>query len=192
MFNGTFQYGKKPDVNFYIEYADLEFLFGDIGFEDVTVAGLTAHNQTVGLVNKAYWDGDEVSSGLLGLAYPSLTDEFPGTNATADNFNNTIEYDPVFTTLYKQKQIPAIFSLALERNTNAGYLAFGGLPPVTPASNFASTPILIVSILFIHLPLTSVSLMSADYVSPHVRLKVVISRSSIRSAHSIPSRLTPI
>lgn len=117
-----------------------------MGREDVTVAGLTAEKQTVSLVDKAYWNGDEVTSGLLGLAYPSLTSEFPGTNASADNFNDTIEYDPVFTTLWKQGKIPPVFSLALDRNTNGGYLALGGLPPVQASSKFFSTPILIVRV----------------------------------------------
>jgi hypothetical protein len=41
--------------------------------------------------------------------------------------------------------IPDLFSLAIERNINgpSGYLAFGGLPPVTCTSPFTSTPILI-------------------------------------------------
>ena len=41
-----------------------------------------------------------------------------------------------------------MFSLALERQTSgpAGYLAFGGLPPVNVTGNWTSTPILITTI----------------------------------------------
>lgn len=151
VFNGSFQDGKIPDVNFNIEYGDLEFAVGEMGHEDVTVAGLTAYGQTVALVEIAYWQGDGVTSGLMGLAYPALTSEFSGTNYSADSINDTIEYDPIFTTLYKQGQIAPLFSLALERNSGGGYLALGGLPPVLPSGGFASTPILIVCSYLKHL-----------------------------------------
>lgn len=54
-----------------IKYADGEILSGVIGTETVTLAGITL-NQTIGLVNYAGWYGDGVTSGLMGLAYPSL------------------------------------------------------------------------------------------------------------------------
>ena len=145
MFDGEFQYGEIPDENFYIEYGDLEFLQGTFGLEDVSIGGLTAHKQTVALVELAYWFGDDITAGLMGLAYPALTSEFPGTNVSADDYNKTILYNPIITTLWKEHKMAPVFSLALERESNKGLIALGGLPPVIPASAFYSTPIVIVS-----------------------------------------------
>lgn len=143
-FNGTYQYGQIPNVNFAAAYGSGEQLRGTVGYEDITVAGITVENQTVALVDIAVWTGDGVTSGLMGLAYPALTGEFNGTSDTTDNFNYTqIEYDPIFTTMSKQG-VPPVFSIAQQRDTDQGYIAFGGLPPVRTTGPFASTPILIV------------------------------------------------
>lgn len=64
-------FAKISGENFNISYSDGEFLTGVMGWENVTVAGISV-NQTVGLVNYAAWYGDSTTSGLLGLAYPSL------------------------------------------------------------------------------------------------------------------------
>jgi Eukaryotic aspartyl protease len=60
-----------PGENFNITYGDGEFLTGILGWQNVTLAGLTV-NQTVPLVNFAAWYGDGETSGLLGLAYPGM------------------------------------------------------------------------------------------------------------------------
>ena len=56
-----------------------------------------------------------------------------------------IEYDPIFTSMWKQKLIPPVFSLAVERHVPngglGGYLALGGIPTVPVQSPFASTRI---------------------------------------------------
>jgi hypothetical protein len=51
-----------------------------MGYSDVTIGGIHVTKQEVALVNKAYWNGDEVTSGLMGLAYGSLTSAYSGTN----------------------------------------------------------------------------------------------------------------
>jgi hypothetical protein len=95
----------------------------------------------VAIGTKAYWNGDNISAGLLGLAYPGLTSEFSGTTPNHDKFGKRIIYDPVFTRMYKDNLSAPMFSIALERNSG-GYLAFGGIPAeVTPSGPFASTPI---------------------------------------------------
>jgi len=70
-YNVTDTFTQIPDENFNITYGDGEFLTGIIGTEEVTLAGLTV-KQTVALVNYAAWEGDGVTSGLIGLAYPAL------------------------------------------------------------------------------------------------------------------------
>lgn len=146
VFNGTFDEGSIADENFNIEYGDGEFLTGVFGYENVTVAGITADKQQVALVNYSYWDGDGVSSGLMGLAYPLLTSAYAGTNTSADSEDTQVEYNPIITTLIDEGLIEPIFSLALDRSSDSGYLALGGLPPVNYTGSFASTPIKIVEI----------------------------------------------
>lgn len=59
----------------------------------------------MGIVNKAAWNGDGVNSGLLGLAEPTLTSVFKGTNPDNDDDSNLEEYDPVFYTAVKEKKV---------------------------------------------------------------------------------------
>lgn len=61
-----------PDANFNITYGDGEFLRGIFGFEPVTIAGITVQNQQVAVVDFAAWFGDGVSSGLIGVVFPSI------------------------------------------------------------------------------------------------------------------------
>jgi hypothetical protein len=84
----------------------------------------------------------------MGLAYESLTSAYSGTNPADDSSSNQDEYSPVFQTMVSEGLTSASFSLALERGTG-GYIAFGGLPPVSGISNsttFTSTPIEYLSI----------------------------------------------
>lgn len=129
-------------------YADLEFMTGTMGYETVTVAGITVEHQEVALVNYTYWFGDSVTSGLMGLAYSRLTSAFVGTNSSVNDTDKQVPYDPIMTTMIKQGLIEPVFSLALQRDSDNGYLALGGLPSGNYTGPFATTPILMVSCLF--------------------------------------------
>lgn len=56
-------------------------------------------------------------------------------------------YDPVFTSMWKQKLVAPVFSLAISRaavpasNAPDGFLALGGLPPVATYGQTARVPI---------------------------------------------------
>lgn len=86
----------------------------------------------------------------MGLAYPLLTSAYEGTDPDADTEATQVEYDPIITTLIKEGLIEPVFSLALDRNSDSGSLALGGLPPGNYTGSFASTPILMVSFLMLH------------------------------------------
>jgi hypothetical protein len=60
-----------PNQNLNLTYADLEYITGIMGHEDVTLGGIKVR-QEVALINNAAWDGDGVTSGLTGFAYPSM------------------------------------------------------------------------------------------------------------------------
>lgn len=82
----------------------------------------------------------------IDTADQARTSAYEGTVAADDK--TQVAYSPIFTTLYNDNLTEPIFSLAIERDTSgaAGYLTFGGLPPVDSVDNFTTTPILITSI----------------------------------------------
>ncbi len=88
-FDGNLSQGLLADQTFAISYGDGTFARGYYGFEDVSIAGLTAHHQQLAVVNVTFWRSDGHASGLLGLAYPLMT--------SPDN--ETLQYDPLFTTI---------------------------------------------------------------------------------------------
>ena len=94
-----------PDTNFNITYGDHEFLTGTAGFDTVTIAGLTVKHQEIALVTKAAWLGDKVSTGLIGLAYPTLTSVYNGTDPNLDSRNNSLPYNPFFFSAVQQKAV---------------------------------------------------------------------------------------
>ena len=150
-FVGDFGADKISGALLNASYGGGEVIIGDVGFQDVTVAGISVPKQEVcgellisrhhGLIDccqveiatTASWNGDGKISGVMGLQYPSGTSVFIGKNHTL--------YDPVFTHMYKSGLSPSFFALALQRGSSGGYLAFGGLPPVNITSEFTSTPI---------------------------------------------------
>lgn len=132
-FVGPLSGGNITSHYFGRAYMDGTFVTGFFGYEDVSIGGLTAKHQQLALVNYTFWQGDGRTSGLLGLGYPYMTSlDGPEENMPV--------YDPVFTTMWKDKLIDPIFSIALSRSNEAtsqhgqadeeSYLALGGLPPV--------------------------------------------------------------
>lgn len=145
MFGPTYDISETfraiSNENFNITYGDGEYLTGTFGLETIAVGGITVNSQQIAVVNSAAWNGDGISSGLLGLAFPSITSAYLGTNPEVDSESNQIEYNPIFTNMYEEGSIPPLFSLAIERGGFGGYLALGGLPPVIYSPVFASSPI---------------------------------------------------
>lgn len=153
-FNTTKSPTFKTDAgtNFNISYGDGEYLTGSVGYDTVTVAGMAAKSQKIGVVNKAAWYGDSVTSGLMGLANPYITSVYGGTDPNADSTSNHLTYDPYFYTAVKEKMVAnPYFSVALNRGSFAaqesstldeklGYIAFGGIAPVKTTSNAATVP----------------------------------------------------
>ncbi|KAI4257441.1 MAG: hypothetical protein L6R42_005663 [Xanthoria sp. 1 TBL-2021] len=129
--------------NFKIGYEDGEEVTGIVGTETVTLAGITVKNQEVGIVNHAYWNGDNSSSGLIGLAFPNLTSAYRGNDPKVDKESDAVPYSPLFTSMYTQGLVAPVFSIAINRRgeETGGLLALGGLPPVNHSNVFACTPL---------------------------------------------------
>ncbi|GAB7347353.1 hypothetical protein MBLNU459_g4289t1 [Dothideomycetes sp. NU459] len=143
-YNLSSTFTQIPNENFNITYGDGEFLTGLVGYEKITLANITVNKQEVGIVNSAAWNGDGVSSGLIGLAYPGLTSVHSGNLSTADSRANQVQYNPIFTNMYEDGQVESLFSLVIERGNDTSTLALGGLPPAQPGwenLDFTSTPI---------------------------------------------------
>jgi hypothetical protein len=138
--------------NFNISYADGERLNGQMITEDLTFAGITVENQTMGLVTYAGWYGDGVSSGLVGLAYASLTNQYAGNNPSADIGGLNIPYNPLLTSMFDQKLTAPIFSIALNRDVSeseeapGGILAVGGIPNIPHGTFWSSSNITVIGI----------------------------------------------
>lgn len=158
-FNSTFTpdagFTQIQNENFNISYADLEYLNGIIGTDTVVIAGIEVSKQEIGLATLAGWNGDGITSGLAGLAYPSITSAYAGTNPKADDFNSTsshMPYSPIINTIFFVENLTdPVFSLSLSRSpaneSFGGYLTIGGIPDITlstinASSTFATTPIL--------------------------------------------------
>lgn len=126
--------------NFEFSYTDGEYLFGPYGKEQVTVAGVTVKDQQIATVQSANWNGDGVSSGVLGLGFPGNTGAYSGASQISDGPDTHIQYNPFFTSATTEGSVAPLFSLALSRDATGGMLAIGGLPPVAYVPVFASTP----------------------------------------------------
>ena len=143
-FGPTYQksstFSQIPNENFHQSYDDGESLSGTLGTENVTIAGITVPQQEIAVVNSAAYNGDGVSSGLLGLGFPANTRAYSGTNSDQDSSQTQQIYNPLFTNMYTRGPVSPMFSLAIDRS-GGGQLAFGGLPPVGYTNSFASAPL---------------------------------------------------
>jgi hypothetical protein len=124
----SFQYGATdPAQHMFIRYGDGEIVAGPMGYSDVTLGNITVRKQEICLANTTYWFGNNMTSGLIGLAFPALTNAYLGSGLD-HNRGSRIEYSPLFTNMVNQGKVPPVFSIALDRNST-GILAWGGIAP---------------------------------------------------------------
>jgi hypothetical protein len=143
-YNKSSTFSRIPNQHFNTSYVDKSFVSGMMGTETVTLGNITVKNQPMGFVTMAAWESDGKSSGLMGLAYPSITNAYPGDGPARDEKGTATPYPPLFTSMHRQKLIAPRFSLALNRpKEGPGMLALGGLPaaPIRYASDFALAPL---------------------------------------------------
>ncbi|KAK3315558.1 aspartic peptidase domain-containing protein [Apodospora peruviana] len=119
-----------PDQHMYIQYGDGEVVTGPMGFSDITLGNMTIKKQETCLANTTYWFGNNQTSGLMGLAFPSLTNAYLGLGEDHDP-TNQVQYSPLFTSMVNQGKVPPLFSIAIDRNSSGGMIAWGGMPPTT-------------------------------------------------------------
>jgi len=130
-----------PGIKFKTKYSDNEVITGTMGKETVTLGGITVKDQAFGLATQAGWKGDTFSSGLVGLAFPSITRAFSSDGQLK-------RYNPIFSSMHQQKLIKPIFALTLNRaNEEPGMITLGGLPKgkVKYSENFARAKMQVMS-----------------------------------------------
>lgn len=147
----TFQ--EIPNENLNLTYGDGSYLNGVFGYETVEIAGIEVTHQQIGVPYLAGWEGDNITSGLVGLAYPGITSAYGGTNASADGKANLENYSPITNTIFFVENLTeSVFSLSLSRNPNllgfGGYLTIGGIPNITDPSVNASDIVAVTPIEF--------------------------------------------
>ena len=147
--------------HFWVRYADGDFAQGPMANVLMTI-GDTTFAQEVGIAYTVAWNfGDNVTSGVLGLAYPNSTNKYQGTDFYYDipcptNSSKTLDvgygetytcneqnYDSVNKNLAASLDKP-YFAMALSRDSsnssNGGSMTFGGIPDVsTPQINATGT-----------------------------------------------------
>lgn len=165
-------FSQIADENFNISYADGEYLNGIVGIDTVQFAGIQVPKQEVALAYLAGWYGDGISSGLLGLAFPSITSAFAGTDPHKDaeptnNHPNTVStqrpYSSLMNTIFfVQNLTDPVFSLALSRDGSGKTTGYGGLIEIggVPA---LQQPVINASTAFTN---TSIQLLQRQWINP--------------------------
>lgn len=142
-----FRYGEDPQLHFKVGYGSGEAVSGPLGRSDISVAGITVEKQLCGLANYTYWNGNNITNGILGLAYPALTSAYSGPVGD-ERAAYKKSYSPFFSTMVSQGLVDPFFAVAIERNSSAGMIGWGGIPPVRwSGRTTAVTDILIVSLI---------------------------------------------
>lgn len=145
----TSTYRSIPDQIFGVQYGN-GIASGVMAHEDVTLAGITVPGQTVGIATRSNPMGDTTNSGVLGLAYPSLTSAHAKNQTNNETYWYHREtYTPLLNSMYEQGLIEEpYFSVALAHTprdnsstTFGGYLTLGDLPPVAHDPDFATVPV---------------------------------------------------
>ncbi|KAL7921564.1 aspartic peptidase domain-containing protein [Trichoderma austrokoningii] len=121
--------GQIDELHFYLKYGSGEHVSGPMGYSDVSCGGVAVSKQQVGLANNTYWHGNNVTVGILGLAYPAITSAYYGDVGQEAPWN-AMSYTPFLTNAISQGTIDPVFSVALIKNSTDGVIAWGGLPPM--------------------------------------------------------------
>ncbi|KAF4470644.1 acid ase [Fusarium albosuccineum] len=142
-FISGFGHEELREVHFHRKYGSGEDISGPMGLSDISCGGVSVYEQQVGLANRTYWHGNNVTVGVLGLAYPSLTSSYLGGPKDETEWNN-FPYTPWLTHAIAQGSIDPVFSIAINRNLSDGVLAWGGLPPMDwKYESFAVTDLIV-------------------------------------------------
>lgn len=99
------------------------------------------------MASQGTWYGNNVTSGVMGMAYPALTSAYMTDNLTDNSDALAMPYSPLFTSMVTAGLIQPYWEIAIDRNSTRGTFALGGDTPVNiNGSHYAESDMLIVSI----------------------------------------------
>lgn len=140
-------YRKISNEIFGVEYG-AGLASGSMVYEEVSIGGITVKSQKTAIANDSNPMGDGVNSGLLGLAYLSITSAHPANQTDNSTYwQNRLVYNPLLLTMHEEGLIDPYFSLALAHTplntsvTFGGYMTIGGLPRVDHSPHFSTVPV---------------------------------------------------
>ncbi len=136
-YTGDYQYGLVEGIHMFVKYGDGELVLGDMGYSDVSLANITVKKQQISLANETFWYGDNVTSGMLGLAYPSMVNAYAGEWYEHEPYDLQ-PYPPIFTNMWQQGLVEPSFTLAIERNSTGGIIGWGGVPAVLTGLDYTT------------------------------------------------------
>ncbi|KAI1805400.1 acid protease [Daldinia bambusicola] len=140
LFRGDFPDGKLDNINLNVSYENGEYINGPMGFANLTINNLTVPKQQFALVDVAAFQGDEASSGILGLGLRGLTQAFRGNDPGRDTIADLVNYPPLVENMGTSKATKSILGFALSRDEERSYISFGGVPPVK-TGEYVTVPI---------------------------------------------------
>ncbi|KAK8134185.1 eukaryotic aspartyl protease [Apiospora sp. TS-2023a] len=118
-----FRDGPIYDQHFAVKNQDGSALSGQLGYMDVTLANITVYNQEVAIATQGTWHGDNITSGMLGMAYPSLTSAYSGNDLNDTSDDSVLEYSPLFTSMVTDGLVEPYWSIAINRNSSDGLIS---------------------------------------------------------------------
>lgn len=139
--------GPIHDQHFAVKNQDGSAISGQLGYMDVTLANVKVYNQEVAIATQGTWYGNNITSGMLGMAYPSLTSAYSGNDLNDTSDASALEYSPLFTSMVTDGLVEPYWSLAIDRNSSEGLISLGHLAPVNlNNSHYVQTDLLIASL----------------------------------------------
>lgn len=131
-----------PNVHLNTSYKIGEWVIAENGYDNVSFGGIEVQNQEIALAKTAALTYPGYASGILGLAYPALTDVYPGDDPSTDvkcpltigsNATNCNQQtmSPFLSTVFANSLAQPLFSFAISRNAPAaGVMTIGGIPDI--------------------------------------------------------------
>lgn len=126
----------------------LGHMIGTLGYDDVTIGGITVSGQKIGIVNMTSDIADGVRSGILGFGHPILTSAHPADFDYANRslLEDKLPYNPWLQSAAEQGKLEPYFSVAIERTPlddsdgPGGYLGLGAVVDVPTVGDFVAVP----------------------------------------------------
>lgn len=143
--SSTFQ--LAPNETLATSFGGGDVVTGYVGTERVSMGGIEV-TQKIGVMTQGYWEIATGVSGLVGMAYPSLSYIYdgrppPNLNESPQNVTNLVLHNPLFWSMIASGKLPSNqFTMILDRAENGSSLTLGGIPSAYANAKFASVPII--------------------------------------------------